>query len=92
MKTKLLRRIKKRYSWYKNSIGIYVLMDNFNQIATTIDQESMLTRFPNFPLEDINDESLFRFLKFKITEKIFPEYITKVRFKQATKIWNQKNK
>jgi len=92
MKTKLLKRIRKRYHWYKNSMGIYVLMDNVTKTASTIDQESILTKFPNFKIEDINDESLFRFLKFKITENIFPQYITRVRYKQAKKVWEQKIK
>lgn len=83
MKVKLLKKIRKQFSWYKSTTNTFVLLDHKNQNAQTVDKELMKTVFPSFPEEDINESSLFRLLKYLMTKEICPGYLRKVDYRFA---------
>jgi hypothetical protein len=55
MKTKLLRKIRKRYDWFFNKDGFPVLIDNFKKIVTIYDFEYMCNYY-EFSLEDVKEK------------------------------------
>lgn len=83
MKVKLLKKIRKQFSWYKSTTNTLVLLDHKSKKAMTVDKELMKITFPSFPEEDINESSLFRLLKYLMTKEIYPGYLRKVDYNFA---------
>jgi hypothetical protein len=85
MNTKLLKKIRKRFDWYKSRTGTLVLIDHEAKIAKTVDSEYLKSEFPLFKDEDINSESLFRFLKMLMTRHFIKDYLGKTNYNRATR-------
>jgi hypothetical protein len=92
MKTKLLRKIRKRFAWYKSTTNTLVLIDHKLEKSFTVDAERLKTEFPHFKDENINDESLFRFLKLLITRPFIDDYLSKVNYKFAMRRFKLRQK
>ena len=85
MKVKLLKKIRKQFSWYKSTTNTLVLLDHKSKKAMTVDKELMKITFPSFPEENINESSLFRLLKYLMTREIYPGYLRKVDYNFANR-------
>jgi len=97
MKTKLLKKLHKRYSWYFNSSKFPVLIDHDKQIATVYDTEYCCS-LAKYKVEDLPtlvkvplDEWALRAMKFDILQK-YGWSITKVYYKLAVNKLKSKQK
>jgi len=97
MRTKLLKKIRKRYEWYFNNDGYPVLIDHYKKLVTLYDVEYCAKRY-GYKVEDLPilikvplQEWAIRILK----TDILGEYgwtIGKVRYKIAVSRLKQKQK
>lgn len=92
MNIKLLKLVRKRFAYYKNSKGIWVLIDHSFKIAYTIDKERLLSEYPKFPEEDITDEVLFKCLKALMIKPTIHNYLDRVRYNYANRVFRKKSK
>lgn len=97
MKTKLLKKIRKRYEWYFNNDGFPVLIDHYKKSVTLYDVEYCTTRF-NYKVEDLPtivkvplQEWAIRILKTDILGQ-YGWNISNVRYKIAVSRLKQKQK
>ena len=75
MKVKLLKKLRKRYSWYFNNDNFPVLIDHYNKSARIYDLE-LVSALNKYTLEDVkqkvkvnHDEWALRHLKTDILGK-----------------------
>ena len=86
MKVKLLKKIRRRFSYYRNSKGIMVVVVHINKRAFTVDSELLKTKYPNYPDVDITEDSLFTLFKILITQPWYGDgYAQLVRYRYATR-------
>lgn len=97
MKTKLLKKIRKRYEWYFNNDGFPVLIDHYKKSVTLYDVEYCTTRF-NYKVEDLPtivkvplQEWAIRILKTDILSQ-YGWNISNVRYKIAVSRLKKKQK
>lgn len=97
MKTKLLKKIRKRYEWYFNNDGFPVLIDHDKKSVTLYDVEYCTTRF-NYKVEDLPtivkvplQEWAIRILKTDILGQ-YGWNISNVRYKIAVSRLKKKQK
>jgi hypothetical protein len=55
MKTKLLRKVRKRYGWYLNKSGFPVLLDHSKKEVSIIDLDFYKTYFKYESIQDVRD-------------------------------------
>lgn len=82
MKVKLLKRIRRRFGYYKNDAGQYVVVDKALEQAYKVDRELIARNYNNAP-EEVDEEMLFGMLKEIITKPYEPKYFEKRRFNFA---------
>jgi protein tyrosine/serine phosphatase len=92
MNTKLLKKIRKRFAWYKSTTNTLILIDHEKKRSSTVDAERLKCEYPNFPDENINEESLFRFLKVLITKPFIEDYLGKVNYNFAMRRFKKRIK
>jgi hypothetical protein len=97
MKTKLLKKIRKRYEWYFNNDGFPVLIDHYKKIVTLYDVEYCTTRL-GYKVDDLPtivkvplQEWAIRILKIDILGQ-YGWNINNVRYKIAVSRLKQKQK
>lgn len=92
MNVKFLRKIRKRFDWYKSTTGQFILIDHERKTATTVDAERLKNAYGNFPDAEINETSLFRFLKVLITKPFMPDYLGRVGYNFAMRRFKTRRK
>ena len=90
MNTNLLKKIKKRFSWYKNKAGVLILIDHNYKSASTVDAERLKGEFPNFSDDKINEDSLFRYMKLLMTRPFVSDYLGKINYRFASRVIKNK--
>jgi hypothetical protein len=95
MKTKLLRKLKKRYNWYFNKDNFPVLIDHYKKHVTLYDFEYMCAKF-KYSLKDVKEKVQVPHTEWalrKMKLDILSDYgyqIDRVRYKKATRNYNKK--
>ncbi len=84
MKTKLLRKIRRRFNWYQGKKDL-VLIDYKNKLAHNINEEYLLGKYPKFPKEEINEEILFFLLKQEMAQPFVKKYGARIRYNYANR-------
>ncbi len=89
MKVKLLKKIRKRFTWYKNNAGTYVLADKLMKSVTFINE----FHYKQLTTESTNivgiDEYLYRLLKDKLLKPFGFSY-NEIMFRQSLKMAEKK--
>jgi hypothetical protein len=95
MKIKLLKKLKKRYSWYFNKTKYPVLIDHLLKKAIVYDLEYCLEK-DNFKIEELkceHTEYALRILKKDILTKYgwnYGERVNRFSYNKANSIYNKK--
>lgn len=91
MKIKLLKKIRRRFKWYKSSDGIYVVIDGQKKSVTVIDAE-LLKKMADIPVEEADDIKLYKLLKIILTYPWVDNYLERIRYNKANRIYKTKKK
>jgi hypothetical protein len=84
MKVKLLKKIKKRFSWYRSTAGNFVVTDHKMETCTFIDKKYFLERYPEVKYE-VTEIHLFRLMKIILTQPFVENYLGKVDYRWANR-------
>lgn len=94
MKTRLLRKIKKRFSWYKTTTNKYpepywVLLDRKEKTVVVLNLDYLL-KYYTIKAENVEPHYYDNLLKIMITEPFVEDYFNKVKYRKATRIYERK--
>lgn len=82
MKTKLLRKIRRRYAWYYKENGDIVLLDKYRRDVMFIDNEIIKERFKAIVSDPASEEELKHRLFLEIVGVDLNEYIYRKAFRK----------
>lgn len=77
MKTKLLKKIRKRYEWRINQHGNPVLIDKWKQDVTVIDDEYLKTSWFRNPYEPSENEEVRVLVRWRVLKAIMFRHVDK---------------
>jgi hypothetical protein len=89
MKTKLLKKIKKRFSWYRSTIGNFVVIDHVKKECILINKKYFSERYPYADYE-ANEEHLFRLMKLIVTRPFVEDYLGKIYYRWANRRFSKR--
>ena len=93
MKAKLLKRIRRRFGYYKNDKDQYVIVDKVCKRLTVVTKELVFEQCPYYKTLDFDEELVyFNFLKDRIARPFVGEFYNKVIYNYgARKIKRKQN-
>lgn len=92
MKVKLLRKIRKRFAWYKSTTGNLVLIDHEAQRSMIVDAELLKKDYTNLKDEEITETVLFNYLKSLMARPFVENFMTKINYRFAVRRFKSRQK